>query len=146
MADPLSVSASVVGIIGFALGSVRETINLIQGVLGAPSAVNTLRDELNSLNHVLNSLNDIVKGGARQKQNQHHDIFALLEIPVQQCVLTTHSIREELRPYIKSNGAAKTATWKGFSWFMHEKEFLVLKQSLASQKSALEIALSVVNM
>lgn len=146
MTDPLSVTAGIVGIAGFALASVRRTISLIQGVLGAPSAVNALKGELNTLEHVLQSLNNIINDESLRKQNQHLDFFNLLQNPLQQCVLTSHDISEKLKPYIKSDGIAKTTTWKGLSWFLHEKEFLELKQNLASQRSALEIAVSVVNL
>lgn len=147
MTDPLSVTAGVVGLIGFALGSLQQTISLVQGVKGAPSAVTALAAEINTLKLILETLTSHIQNNDfGNNDHQQADFLRLLQEPLQQCVSSSQDIREKLKPYIRSDGVAKDNTWRGLSWFLHEKEFLELKRNLAAQRSALDIAVSVVNL
>ena len=140
------MTAGVVGIVGFTLGSIQQTISLVQGVKGAPTAVNAIVEELNSLKVVLETLTKFLTQTDLRDREGRSEFLRLLNDPLLKCVSYSHDIREKLKPYIRTDGAAKVSTWRGLSWFLHEKEFLALRRNLDGQKSALEIAVSVVNL
>lgn len=147
MTDPLSISTGVVGLIGFALGSLQQITSLVQSVKGAPSAVTGLAAEISSLETILETLaNHIQSNDFGKTDDRQADFLRLLQEPLSQCVSCSQDMREKLKPYIRSDSVAKDSTWRGLSWFLHEKEFLELRRKLAAQKSALDIAVSVVNL
>lgn len=147
MTDPLSVTAGVVGLIGFAVDNLKKTISLVQGVKGAPSAVTALVAETNTLKLILETLtNHIKQNDFGRNDPAQADFLRLLQEPLQQCVVSSREVGDKLKPYIRNDGVAKENTWRGLSWFLHEKEFLELRRNLAAQKSALDIAVSVVNL
>ena len=59
MADPLSVSAGIVGIVGAALHGVRLLLNDLDKIKNAPEAVERLREDVDSISASLGLLKDV---------------------------------------------------------------------------------------
>jgi hypothetical protein len=146
MADPLSISAGVIGTLAFALHSARRTISFIDSIRGAPTVIRALSTDLHTLEHVLGTLGELLNHPDFRDNPRRLDFVALLRDPLQLCTATLDSILGRLKPYTWPTGDARTSKWRGFSWFLHEKDIISLQKTLTNHKASLEIAIAVANL
>jgi hypothetical protein len=66
MADPLSITASVIGIATAALQSVQFLVQTIDGVKGVPDVIQNISSDLRAIQPVLQSLLRTVQDGSSQ--------------------------------------------------------------------------------
>ena len=142
MTDPLSVTFGVVGTAAVALSAAQKLKSFIDGIEGAPSAIDALSKDLFALSSVLHTLKDSVSNPNLINVHAQARVLRLLEEPLQNCVAVVNLISEKLRPFVKPAAKVNKSKWRGFVWTYREKEFNDLKMLLLSYKSSLEIAIS----
>jgi hypothetical protein len=147
--DPLSLASAastVIGIVAVALHGTRRMIEFIDGIQGAPQAVNALSRDLIALEKVLQTLNDVLSHPDFQGNARRNELAALLQDPLDNCTLALEDISLAIRPYTKPLGDSRKSKWRGFTWSFREKEILTLQRMLMSYKSSLNMAVAVANL
>ena len=144
--DPFSITVGVVGLTTFVLHSARRVNEFVDGIQGAPDAINILSRDLHAFAHVLESLSTMLTEPAFRQLPARKQIELRLEEPLNNCVDTLERIREGIKPFVKTSGVARKSKWRGFIWTFNEKEILTLRETLMHYKSTLEIAISIANL
>jgi hypothetical protein len=144
--DPMSVTASVIGIAAVALHSTKRMMELIDGIQGAPQAVKALSRDLSALEKVLQKLNDVLGHPDFQENERRTELATLLQDPLDNCTLALDDISLAIRPYTKLSGTLGKSKWRGFTWSFREKEIATLQRMLMSYKSSLTMAVAVANL
>jgi len=97
MADPLSVTAGVVGITAFALQSVQQLTAFIESIRDAPEIITGIKEDLKAVESVLSSL-----GRALQNKDLPAEILesldqnANIKVAVENCSKECAKFRETL--------------------------------------------------
>ena len=142
MTDPLSVTFGVVGTAAVALNAVKKLKSFIDGIEGAPRAINHISNDLDALKHVLESLETTIKTTDSTNADARAGVLKLLGEPLHNCGGVADLISQKLNPFVKPTGSSRKNKWKALVWSYREKEFKDLQVLLLSYKSSLEIALS----
>jgi hypothetical protein len=144
--DPMSVTASIIGIAAVALHSTKRMMEFIEGIQGAPQAVKALSRDLNALGKILERLNDVLGHPDFQDNERRMELATLLKDPLDNCILALDDISLALRPYTKTLGTSGKSKWRGFTWSFREKEIATLQRMLMSYKSSLTMAVAVASL
>lgn len=95
MADPFSLVAGLVGIVGVALCNTRQVYDFISGIKGALEAVTTLSGDLDSLADILQQLPDLSKDSSQ----------ALFIVPqkgsLERCIAALTQLELSIKPYVE---------------------------------------------
>jgi hypothetical protein len=122
MADPLSVTASVVGITVPVLHGIRLLIDDIQKIVEAPETLHQLLADLVSLSLILNSI-EAVEQSAWQNLGDH--VFAQFKHTLELCQRACKRFREDLNNWTGGSASdvapdepaaaqkGKPLSWKG---------------------------------
>ena len=148
MSDPLSVIASVVSIAGFALHSARRLKDVIDGIQGAPRAVQAVSSDLQAVSGVLDTLHRLLGQTKSRKRvsPMELELVTILQLPLHNCVSTCKEIDDAIKPHIKPTSQAKGSRWSKLAWYWREKDMLALQTKLMTSKSSLEMAIAVTTM
>ncbi|KAL6904232.1 hypothetical protein GGI43DRAFT_399951 [Trichoderma evansii] len=92
--DPLSIAASVIGVVAPALHGVRLLMDDIQMIRDAPSAIRLIKDDLLTIDNSLKSLQAI---SDQQWKSLGDSVVAQLEPTIMLCTLM-RQIQDNLRP------------------------------------------------
>ncbi|KAF1821467.1 uncharacterized protein K489DRAFT_321758 [Dissoconium aciculare CBS 342.82] len=109
MADPLSVTAGVVGITVPVLHGIRRLIDDIQKIVEAPETLHQLLADLVSLSLILNSI-EAIEQSAWQNLGDH--VFAQFKHTLELCERACKRFREDLNNWTGSS-ASDQLSWKG---------------------------------
>lgn len=141
MADPLSVTASVVGLVT-AAGQITSLLyQFINSVQDAPSLANHVMTEVHSINSVICSLQPFLWGQARASKPQEDMILIEdLIITLTGCVCTF----SELELVVKGLGSNDGMdTMDRVRWARKEGTIRQLFERLQTQKSSLTLMLTI---
>jgi hypothetical protein len=133
MADPLSVSASVAGLIGLT-GQLLSGCLYLKGfyndVKNAPKEVASLATELNALSDVVQDTSD------RLNRLPHGLVVAHHEPTIKQCLDVVDGIKAELNGYsTKLSGTKRSRWWTKVEYVSKKKTFSSQFSRLGSAKT-----------
>ena len=139
--DPLSVSASIIGVLGAAAKVSSVLVTFVEKTKNAPDSVQELISEVNSLSAILTHLKVFLLGGANAARSRASlilvdQVFAALS----ECVVTFSKLEEVLGTF------QNEAEWKVFNrvkWALEESSTFRILRRLRSNKMSLMLMLTI---
>ncbi|PWI64509.1 hypothetical protein PCL_09590 [Purpureocillium lilacinum] len=140
MAAPPGAS-DIVGIIRAALHSSKGLLQFIDSLQSAPDDVAAISADLKGLHEVLGSL-----AGMENEMAGHGLLFDVLRRPLENCVDVFDKFTRTLRRYTVTarDGLEKFVAWKSIAWVLKDKEIQLLRDTLATYKATLSIAVGTI--
>ena len=139
MADPLSVSASIAGLITITDAVFRQTFKYVKAVKGAPDEVSSLTSALGTLSGILHNLQLVAaefEGESFETTFQINHVYS--------CVQTVEKIEKILDKYHTSSAVPqKMEKIKRLKWPFSVSEAKALCVEIEQHKTALSLALNV---
>ncbi|KAI1453669.1 ankyrin [Annulohypoxylon moriforme] len=142
MADPLSVIASVAGVVAFAASTARSLISLIQEMADAPEEILHIRRDVQNLSVVLGSVQDI--WATKNLRSEDVALVTSLTEYVNLCQDSMQSIRVLLVP-LAAKGSGRRSPMRMVGWVMKKGEVKTLRERLQESKASLNITISTLN-
>lgn len=140
MADPLSITASVLAIGGFALKSSTALHELIRSFQSQNRDARALKSEVGDLNVVLDSLLETVP-------NKPNLDFRALELPLQRCGHACEEYRKVVQKCTQhSNDKSRSSVRDWITQKYLQGDINDFKAMLAAHKSTINIALANANL
>lgn len=141
--DPLSVTASVVGLISAAAGLVSTLHNLGTAIKDAPHLIQAAASELNDITLVLRGLQKYIDG----KANASVQRLSLITVEHITATLTgcviTYSDLDALLKSLHPNTADVLRVWDRALWLIKKDEVNALIGRLQNHKSTLGLMLNI---
>ncbi|KAH6685913.1 ankyrin [Plectosphaerella plurivora] len=136
MADPLSLAASITGVLAFAAATARSLVTLVQEVRDAPEDVIATGRDVRSLAAILASAHDTC---ARHDLDvEEKDLAAALAEYVDMCQEAMQGLRIILRPLAAGGSSVRFV----LGWTMRRGDVKALRGRLNEGKASLNLALS----
>jgi hypothetical protein len=143
MADPLSIAASVVGLVTVA-GKISAAItSFVLGVADVPesaraalAAVDTMRLTLASVRQLMTKLSQM----PRERKEMIH--VTHLVVLFREAILSLSELEAIICPASASVGET-TWTWDAVKWFLQEKRITAAVQRLESHRASLSAMLNI---
>lgn len=142
MADPLSVAASITGVLAFTAKSTREVMAMISEIRDAPDDIEDLRLELQNLTSLIESTH-----GLATKYPLYPECKPLQDT-VTECLDRCRTILEAIRLQLKSfvsRGIGRRSPMRVISWTMRRGEIRSLRDRLRDSKAMLDLSVTVLN-
>jgi hypothetical protein len=140
--DPLSVAASVVGLIAAATKMVPELYNISRTIKDSPHTAQAAASEVNDITYVLKQL-QVYIDGKMQASVQRLSLITVEHITatLTSCVMTY----SELDAVLKSMNVDKGMKgWDRALWFIKKDEVAALLVRLQSHKSSFSLMLNII--
>lgn len=137
MADPLSVSASVAGLITIADAVFSRTFKYVKAVKGAPKELSALTLAMGALSGVLHNLNLVIlqlEGEPFDTTIQANHIYS--------CLQTVEKVRKVLDNFESSTGGHSMKLTKRLRWPFSVSEAKDLCKEIEGHKATLNLALT----
>lgn len=143
MADPLSVGASVVGIVGAALHGSKRLYELIDSLRSAPKDIAALSADLQALYQVLGRL-----AGMQDKLSNNPELCDCLTTPLENCLDIFDEFTTLLNGFTHTtrDGTVKVRTWRNIAWAFKDKEIQLFRDTITTYKVSLDVAVSAMNL
>lgn len=138
MADPLSITASIISVTSAAVVSVQTLARMIDAIKGSPDILKDTRSDLDTVTYVLNQLEKAAREGDREKL-----LCKQIEPAVKNCERACTTFQRELEHWTRhssSKGGAMADRLK-VSMFGQER-MQALRAQLSDCKGTLNVALS----
>ncbi|KAK3343382.1 ankyrin repeat-containing domain protein [Lasiosphaeria hispida] len=143
MADPVSVVASITGLLAFTAKITREIITLISEVRDAPEEITDLKFELQNLSSLIRSAHDLVTRNQLQPDDKP------LEDTTTECLEQCRSILTEigtkLKPFVSSSSGRRSPLPQSWSWVLHKGRIRNLQDRLRNSRAMLELSITVLS-
>jgi len=150
MADPFSVFASAITVVGAALKTSEVTRDFIKAIRGAPQAVTSLSSDVAAHHEILKTLEELLSNRERPWNAALIHMTPKLQQPLDQCMKALDDVTRELRPHVKIAGGESRSKWQNrrasIRWRYQEKNILSLQRNLASSHSVLDSAVQVAHL
>ena len=132
MSDPLTISASVVGVVVPALHGTRLLLDDINKIIDAPKAIGDLRDDIDALNATLESLQAVEEAPWEILSD---DIAAQSQKTVSTCWRACEAFRSDLQRWTKRSRDGKLSLRdRANIGFFKESQINAMSQHLQSCK------------
>ncbi|KAF5599026.1 GATA transcription factor [Fusarium pseudoanthophilum] len=120
MSDPLSVTASVVGIVGALLHGSKRLYEFIDSLQNAPKDIAALSADF------------------------HLDLCASLKAPLENCLNIFDEFTTLLQGFTQTStdGSIQVRVWKQMTWAFKDKEIQLFRDTITTYKVSLDMALS----
>jgi hypothetical protein len=138
MSDPLSVSASILSIVGFAIQSAQFLARTIDAIKEVPASLKSIQSDLDAVTPMLQQLEDAIKNA-----NTKSFPFDRLAPAVQNCDRACTVFQQKLENWTRhssSKGGAMADRWK--IGILGQERIQSLKAQLGECKTTLTVALS----
>lgn len=136
MSDPLSISAGIVGIFGFAIQLTTTLKDFASGWKNAPIAVEELRKELIQLHGVLDNLVGFLKS-----QPTHFEQTSAMYSAASDCVVKLKAFHSRLEKF--ATGSKFRKTFNRIKWPLDEKENQQILQDLQRYTQLFQFAMAI---
>ncbi|KAK7736030.1 hypothetical protein SLS63_003550 [Diaporthe eres] len=140
--DPLSIVASLAGVLAFAAQSTRSLTTLVTEIKDAPKDITDLRVELESLSMLLQSAQTLTTNYPLRREE------AVIAQTLTQCTTWCQESMQDLRviitPFAEAGGARRSPM-RMISWIMHKEEVRNSTAKLRDRKASFNLAVSVLN-
>ena len=108
MAEPLSVAASIVGVTVPALHGTRLLLDDLQGIIDAPKAVESLKEDLRSVDLALKSLQAVHDS---EWKSLGETVADESKVAIRSCTRACNTFRADLQHWTRHSGEGKLS-WK----------------------------------
>ncbi|KAF5604281.1 GATA transcription factor [Fusarium subglutinans] len=139
MSDPLSVTASVVGIVGALLHGSKRLYEFIDSLQNAPKDIAALSTDLRALYEILAHVTHI-----QDRLSSHVDLCTSLKAPLENCLNIFDEFTTLLQGFTQTsrNGTIQVRVWKQMAWAFKDKEIQLFRDTITTYKVSLDMALS----
>jgi hypothetical protein len=144
MADPLSVTAGVVGITTFALQSVQQLTAFIESIRDAPEIITGIKEDLKAVESVLGSLGRALQNKDLPAEIQESlDQNANIKVAVENCSKECARFRATLGHWMRHSTETKTFWWDRVrAGYFGEKSTEAFLRRLGASKATVSVALN----
>ena len=144
MADPLSVTASVVGITAFALRSVQQLTAFIESIRDAPEIITGIKEDLKAVESVLSSLGRVLQTKDLPAETlESLDQNANIKVAVENCSKECARFRATLAHWMRHSTETKTFWWDRVrAGYFGEKSTEAFLRRLGASKATVSVALN----
>lgn len=139
--DPLSVSASIIGILGAAAKVSSVLISFVQNTKAAPKLAQTVLSEVNGLSAILTHLQTYLLGAANPSRSRASLILVEQVIVTLTESVTTFSELEDALGTSKID--AEMGALDRVRWAMKESKISEIQGRLQSNKTSLNLMLNI---
>ena len=135
MAEPIGVTAGLLGIVTFAFQISKEAYNLVNSIQKAPQTIRDLKSELLALDPILSSIQNLVASDTSK--------FEDIRYPLHQCGMVCFHLRSLIQQCTRhsADGSRSARDWVKMQY--KGKTIDVYKGQLASYKATIAIVLDV---
>ncbi|KAG7436988.1 White collar 1 protein [Fusarium oxysporum f. sp. raphani] len=139
MSDPLSVTASVVGIVGALLRGSKRLYEFIDSLQNAPKDIAALSTDLRALYEILAHITNI-----QDRLSSHLDLCVSLKAPLENCLSIFDEFTALLQGFTQTSrdGTIQVRVWKQMAWAFKDKEIQLFRNTITTYKVSLDMALS----
>ncbi|KAF5618710.1 White collar 1 [Fusarium sp. NRRL 52700] len=139
MSDPLSVTASVVGIVGALLHGSKRLYEFIDSLQNAPKDIAALSTDLRALYEILAHVTNI-----QDRLSSHVDLCTSLKTPLENCLNIFDEFTTLLQGFTQTSrdGTIQVRVWKQMAWAFKDKEIQLFRDTITTYKISLDMALS----
>jgi hypothetical protein len=139
MSDPLSVTASVVGIASALLHGSKRLYEFIDSLQNAPKDIAALSADLRALYEILAHITNV-----QNKLSSHLYLCASLKAPLENCLKICDEFTALLQGFTQSSrvGTIQVRVWKQVAWAFKDKEIQLFRDTITTYKVSLDMALS----
>ena len=136
--DPLSVSASIIGVLGAAAKVSSVLITFAQNTKAAPKLAQTVLADINGLNAVLSHLQTYLLGNKTPSKSRASLILVeQVIVTLAECVMTFSELEDVL-------GTSKDmGVLDRIKWVMKESKISEIQRRLQSDKASLTLMLTI---
>lgn len=139
--DPLSVSASIIGILGAAANVSSVLVTFVQRTRAAPRLAHSVLREVESLSAVLNALQDFLLGNAvATKSGASLILIEQVLVVLTECVTAFSELEEVLGTAKEDNDLGVLERIK---WAMKDSKIVDIQARLEKNKSSLTLMLTI---
>ena len=139
--DPLSVSASIIGILGAAANVSSVLVTFVQRTKAAPKLAQSVLREVNSLSAVLEALQAFLLGNAAvTKSGASLVLIEQVLVVLAECV-TIFSELEDVLGTAKENN--DLGVLERIKWAMKDSKIVAIETRLEKNKSSLTLMLTI---
>lgn len=139
--DPLSVSASIIGILGAAAKVSSVLITFVKNTKAAPKLAQTVLADVNGLSTVLSHLQTYLLGTASPTRSRASLILVeQVLVTLAECVTTFSELEDALGT---SKHGAEMDALNRMKWATKESKVADIQQRLQSNKSSLTLMLTI---
>lgn len=139
--DPLSVSASIIGILGAAAKVSSVLITFVKNTKAAPKLAQTVLADVNGLSTVLSHLQTYLLGNASPTRSRASLILVeQVLVTLAECVTTFSELEDALGT---SKHGAEMDALNRMKWATKESKVADIQQRLQSNKSSLTLMLTI---
>ncbi|KAI0124033.1 ankyrin [Xylariales sp. AK1849] len=142
MADPLSMAASIAGVVTLAVSTARTLLTLASEIRDAPEEIIHVRRDVQNLGSVLRSLESMTA-----KADLGEEDRALTESLTEYlclCQTTMEAIADLLKGFTRK-GSGRRSPMRMLGWTMRKGEIRALRARLQEGKASLNITISALN-
>jgi len=134
MAEPIGVTAGLLGIATFAFQTSKEVYDLVNSIQKAPQTIRDLKSELLALDPILSSIHKVVMSNASK--------FEDIRYPLHQCGMVCYHLRAVIQQCTahSADGSRSARDWVKMQY--KGKTIDGYKGQLASYKDTIGIALN----
>ena len=141
MADPLSVAASVVGILSTAAHVSKKLFDFVQNTKDAPEQARTTLSEINDLRGILQHCQELIEGNEQsQRPGSRYILVDHVTTVLTSCVLSFSQL-DRLLGELETDG--ELGVLDRVKWAWKEKKLAKITGRLVSQKVSLGLILTI---
>ncbi|KAI1378113.1 ankyrin [Hypoxylon crocopeplum] len=142
MADPLSMAASIAGVLALAASTARALITLIQDISDAPEDILHIRRDVQNLSAVLGSIQEMC--ARYDLRPEEMTLVESLTAYLSLCQDSMQAIQTLLVP-LAYKGSGRKSPMRMVGWVMRKGEIKGLRERLQEGKASLNITISALN-
>jgi hypothetical protein len=140
MADPLSISASVAGLLSLVIQVADGAYRYISSAHNASSTISSLLKELQALKAVLVRLDDLTHPSHTEASGPDGNAFIISLLEIEVCREDLQEIYQKLKSKLDAKGATKSLP--RLAWPFHEDSTLKMIVKLHRYVEVFQLALS----
>ena len=138
MADPFAI----IGVLAVAMNGIERTIKFIEGISGAPRAIERLESELKAISQLLHQVHTFVHDIHVADSSAQDSFIPHLQAALANCRNVASDVETLLRPCVKATADAGRSTWRRLVWSFKEQKMAGLEKDMATCKQTLNMAIS----
>jgi hypothetical protein len=142
MADPLSLTASVIAVASLAVSTCKSLRDTIGSIRNAPQALNDIRHQLDTLQHLIDTFigSLISVRGTDLTQNQQK-CFADLRLVLDNCKASCNDFAQKLNKITSTSKPDRISPLDRWKLSLNENDIAVFQAIIERDKQTLDIAL-----
>ena len=144
MGDPLSITAGVIAIAGFAYSSAKALKEVIRSFSNAPKFLQDIGEDLQNLESLLQALQQPLHGVPDAKLSENERAcFKSLEPALKACEAMCNDFSAKLSKMTSHSQEDKVSWWDRARLYFNEQDVALLKSNLEKHKQTVDIAIGV---